>query len=45
MARYIEVAGRRVWHQVSGAGEPVLLLHGGFVGASSFFAQVPAFTG
>ena len=42
MTGYIEVAGRRTWHQVSGAGEPLVLLHGGFVGASSFFAQVPA---
>jgi pimeloyl-ACP methyl ester carboxylesterase len=42
MTGYIEVAGLRTWHEVSGAGDPVVLLHGGFVGASSFFAQVPA---
>lgn len=40
---YIEVAGRRVWHEVSGSGEPLMLLHGAFSGASSFFAQTPAF--
>jgi pimeloyl-ACP methyl ester carboxylesterase len=42
MTGYIEVAGRRTWHQVSGEGDPLVLLHGGFVGASSFHAQVPA---
>jgi pimeloyl-ACP methyl ester carboxylesterase len=42
MTGYIEVAGRRTWHEVSGEGDPVVLLHGGFVGAASFFRQVPA---
>ena len=42
MTGYVEVAGRRVWHEVSGAGAPVVLLHGGFVGAASFSRQVPA---
>jgi pimeloyl-ACP methyl ester carboxylesterase len=42
MTGYIEVAGLRTWHEVSGEGDPLVLLHGGFVGASSFFAQVPA---
>jgi pimeloyl-ACP methyl ester carboxylesterase len=39
---YVDVAGRRVWHEVTGAGEPVVLLHGAFSGASAFFAQTPA---
>jgi pimeloyl-ACP methyl ester carboxylesterase len=39
---YIQVAGRRVWHAVSGAGEPVVLLHGAFAGASSFGTLTPA---
>jgi pimeloyl-ACP methyl ester carboxylesterase len=39
---YIEVTGRRVWHEVAGEGEPVVLLHGAFAGASSFAAQTPA---
>jgi pimeloyl-ACP methyl ester carboxylesterase len=39
---YIEIAGRRVWHEVSGEGDPVVLLHGAFAGASSWGAQVPA---
>ena len=38
---YIEVAGLRTWHEVSGEGDPVVLLHGGFVGASSWGAQAP----
>jgi pimeloyl-ACP methyl ester carboxylesterase len=41
-AAYIEVAGVRTWHEVSGEGEPVVLLHGAFGGARSFFAQTPA---
>jgi pimeloyl-ACP methyl ester carboxylesterase len=40
---YLDVAGRQVWHEVSGSGEPLVLLHGAFGGASSFFAQTPAF--
>jgi pimeloyl-ACP methyl ester carboxylesterase len=39
---YVEVAGHDVWHEVSGEGEPVVLLHGAFSGASSFAAQTPA---
>jgi pimeloyl-ACP methyl ester carboxylesterase len=39
---YIEVAGVRTWHEVTGAGDPVVLLHGAFAGASSWFAQIPA---
>ena len=40
-AAYIEVAGLRTWHEVTGQGEPVVLLHGAFGGATSFFAQTP----
>lgn len=40
---YLEVAGQQVWHEVSGEGDPVVLLHGGFAGASSWFAQTTAF--
>ena len=38
----IEVAGHRVWHEVTGDGPPIVLLHGAFAGASSFGAQTPA---
>jgi pimeloyl-ACP methyl ester carboxylesterase len=41
VATYVNVAGREVWHEVSGAGAPLVLLHGGFSGASSFAAQTP----
>ena len=40
-AAYVEVAGLRTWHEVTGEGEPVVLLHGAFGGASSFHAQTP----
>jgi pimeloyl-ACP methyl ester carboxylesterase len=39
---YLDVDGRSTWHEVSGAGEPLVLLHGAFAGATSWFAQVPA---
>jgi pimeloyl-ACP methyl ester carboxylesterase len=39
---YVEVAGLHIWHEVSGAGDPVVLLHGAFSGALSFAAQTPA---
>jgi pimeloyl-ACP methyl ester carboxylesterase len=38
---YLEVGGHRVWHEVSGDGPAVVLLHGAFAGASSFAAQTP----
>lgn len=40
---YVEVDGHQVWHEVTGTGQPVALLHGAFSGASSFAAQTPAF--
>jgi pimeloyl-ACP methyl ester carboxylesterase len=42
-AAYIEVAGLRTWHEVTGDGEPLVLLHGAFGGANSFVKQTPAF--
>jgi pimeloyl-ACP methyl ester carboxylesterase len=42
---YVEVGGLRTWHEVSGAGAPVVLLHGGFAGASSWAAQAPVLAG
>jgi pimeloyl-ACP methyl ester carboxylesterase len=42
IAAYVDVAGLRTWHELTGDGEPVVLLHGAFGGASSFFGQTPA---
>jgi pimeloyl-ACP methyl ester carboxylesterase len=42
---YVEVGGLRTWHEVSGEGPPVVLLHGGFAGASSWAAQTPVLAG
>jgi pimeloyl-ACP methyl ester carboxylesterase len=39
---YVDVAGLRTWHEVSGAGAAVVLLHGAFAGAMSWSAQTPA---
>ena len=36
---YVDVAGLNTWHEVSGEGDPVVLLHAGFVGASSWAGQ------
>lgn len=32
----IEVAGRQIWHEVDGAGEPIVLLHGGISDGGAF---------
>ncbi len=42
---YVDVAGLSTWHEVDGDGDPVVLLHGGFAGASSWAAQLPALLG
>jgi pimeloyl-ACP methyl ester carboxylesterase len=38
---YVEVHGLRTWHEVTGAGQPVVLLHGAFAGAASWSGQTP----
>jgi pimeloyl-ACP methyl ester carboxylesterase len=37
-----EVAGRSIYYEVTGDGEPVVLLHGGLSGADAWVGQVPA---
>jgi hypothetical protein len=39
---YVDVNGLATWHEARGEGEPVVLLHGAFGGASSWVAQAPA---
>ncbi|MEV6278790.1 alpha/beta hydrolase [Nocardia sp. NPDC051832] len=41
MVNYVELGAVRTWYDESGAGEPVLLLHGGFVDSRSFDPAVP----
>lgn len=36
---YIEVNGLPTWHEIHGAGQPVVLLHAAFAEASSWSAQ------
>ena len=45
MGTYVDVNGLRTWHEVSGDGHPVMLLHGAFSGAAtSWSAQAPVLT-
>lgn len=39
---YVDIRGWPTWHEVTGDGPPVVLLHGAFAGASSWAAQTPA---
>jgi pimeloyl-ACP methyl ester carboxylesterase len=39
VGEYIELPGVRTWYEVEGQGEPVLLLHGGFVTNETWGAQ------
>jgi len=41
-AGYIDVCGRPTWHEVSGEGPAVVLLHGAFSGAAAWSVQAPA---
>ena len=42
MGSYVDVAGLNTYYETHGQGDPVLLLHGGLVGAESWGAQIPA---
>jgi pimeloyl-ACP methyl ester carboxylesterase len=41
----VENDGARIWYATYGAGQPVILLHGGFGNGSNWGYQVPALTG
>ena len=38
---YVQVGAQRAWREVAGTGPDVVLMHGGFAGASSWSAQAP----
>ena len=45
MSEHVETAsGVRTWYDEQGAGDPLVLLHGGLVAAESWAAQLPAFS-
>lgn len=39
---YVDIAGVSTYYEVSGRGEPVVLLHGALSGADGWSLQVPA---
>jgi pimeloyl-ACP methyl ester carboxylesterase len=39
---YLDLPDQRVFVEEHGGGEPLFLLHGGFVGAESWAGQIPA---
>ncbi|MDM4720172.1 alpha/beta fold hydrolase [Micromonospora sp. WMMA1363] len=41
---YTEVDGLRIWYEASGAGRPLVLLHGGFGSTAAFAPLLPALT-
>ncbi|WP_218007555.1 alpha/beta fold hydrolase [Nocardia vinacea] len=41
MSNYVQLGPVRTWYDETGDGEPVLLLHGGFVDSRTFDAAVP----
>lgn len=40
MGKYVQLGATRAWYDETGTGEPVLLLHGGFVDSRSFDSAV-----
>jgi pimeloyl-ACP methyl ester carboxylesterase len=43
MGEYVEIGGLRTWFDTAGAGDPLVLLHGGLVTNETWGAQIPAF--
>jgi pimeloyl-ACP methyl ester carboxylesterase len=44
VGKYVEANGLRVYYEVYGEGEPLLLIHGGTVTSQSWASHLPAFT-
>src|SRR4051794_2666770 len=42
MGEYVRLGASDVWYERSGAGDPVVLLHGGLSDGSAWGAQLPA---
>ena len=45
MGELLDLRGVATWHEVSGSGAPVVLLHGGLTNGECFALQVPAGSG
>jgi pimeloyl-ACP methyl ester carboxylesterase len=43
MGEYIDIGGLNTWYEEAGAGEPLVLLHGGMCTNETWGAQTPAF--
>src|SRR5688500_574313 len=43
-ATYIEANGLRIYYEVHGEGEPLLLIHGGTATSQAWASHLPAFT-
>src|SRR4051794_33250491 len=43
--KYVDAGGVHTYYEVAGAGEPLVLLHGGFCTVETFGAQTPALAG
>ena len=41
---HIEANGLRIYYEVHGAGEPLLLIHGGTATSQAWASHLPAFT-
>jgi pimeloyl-ACP methyl ester carboxylesterase len=43
MGEYVDIGGLKTWFDTAGAGDPLVLLHGGLVTNETWGAQIPAF--
>lgn len=43
MGEYVDIAGLKTWYDTAGAGDPLVLLHGGICTNDTWAAQMPVF--